>query len=366
MASFASDNQTSYWLKFFTEAGIPAGDAANYAVTFTDNRIHKEMLLDLSKEYLKDMGISILGDIIAILKHAKTVNSQIARDRALKGSDILSQNNNNNGNSPIPKKSTAASRMVGHYMRKHPESAPMNKAPSPKPEIESRKSSVFDRLGADSSSPTSVPQRTITGLSSSPQSSVFNRLGDKTTLKRPASSTSLDEDGVTSDRPLEYAGLFKLSPNKVKKVAVDSPPAPVQTAMIKTTTLKKLPNIKKTIIVQKAEVTTTSSTTAGIFSPYATSAAESRSAKERLGKKVITAPASSTTDSKNEGAVKTTANMKIKVAGSSAKREFEGAGLRLRKRLGAKMEEPSTTTSTTTTDKKDGGVFGRLGKKVFS
>ncbi|KAK6181508.1 hypothetical protein SNE40_009346 [Patella caerulea] len=356
MATFTSDNQTSYWLKFFTEAGIPAGDAANYAVTFTDNRIHKEMLLDLSKEYLKDMGISILGDIIAILKHAKTVNSQIARDRALKGADILNQNNNN-GNSPVPKKSTAASRMVGHYMRKHPESAPMNKAPSPKPEIESRKSSVFDRLGADSSSPTSLPQRTITGLSSSPQSSVFNRLGDKTTLKRPASSTSLDEDDVTSDKPLEYAGLFKLSPNKVKKVAVASPPAPV-----KITTLKKLPNIKKTIIVQKAEVTTTSSTTAGIFSPYATSAAESRSAKARLGKKVITAPASSTTDSKNEGAVKTTTNMKIKVAGTGAKREFEGAGLRLRKRLGAKIEEPSTTT----TDKKDGGVFGRLGKKVSS
>lgn len=67
----------SFWIKFFKEAGIPAGDAANYAVTFTDHRITRAMLLDLTKEYLNDMGISILGDVIAILKYAKTVHSQV-------------------------------------------------------------------------------------------------------------------------------------------------------------------------------------------------------------------------------------------------------------------------------------------------
>lgn len=67
----------SFWIKFFKEAGIPAGDAANYAVTFADHRIVRAMLLDLTKEYLNDMGISILGDVIAILKHAKAVHSQV-------------------------------------------------------------------------------------------------------------------------------------------------------------------------------------------------------------------------------------------------------------------------------------------------
>ena len=67
----------SFWINFFKEAGIPAGDAANYAVVFTDNRMTRAMLMDLTKEYLKDMGISILGDVISILKHAKTVFSQV-------------------------------------------------------------------------------------------------------------------------------------------------------------------------------------------------------------------------------------------------------------------------------------------------
>ena len=69
--------EMSDWIKFFTAAGIPPGPAATYAMAFIDNRIQKSMLMDLTKEYLKDMGVSVMGDVICILKHAKSAHSQV-------------------------------------------------------------------------------------------------------------------------------------------------------------------------------------------------------------------------------------------------------------------------------------------------
>ena len=37
------------------------------------------MLMDLSKEIMMDLGITVIGDIIAILKHAKLVYRQVRR-----------------------------------------------------------------------------------------------------------------------------------------------------------------------------------------------------------------------------------------------------------------------------------------------
>uniref|UniRef100_H3BHS5 Chromosome 19 open reading frame 47 n=1 Tax=Latimeria chalumnae TaxID=7897 RepID=H3BHS5_LATCH len=67
---------TSEWIQFFKDAGIPPGPAVNYAVTFIDNRIQKNMLMDLTKEIMNELGITVVGDIIAILKHAKIVHRQ--------------------------------------------------------------------------------------------------------------------------------------------------------------------------------------------------------------------------------------------------------------------------------------------------
>ncbi|XP_028319717.1 uncharacterized protein C19orf47 homolog [Gouania willdenowi] len=67
---------TSEWIQFFKDAGIPAGLAVTYAVSFVDNRIQKNMLMDLSKDIMVDLGITVIGDIIAILKHAKQVYRQ--------------------------------------------------------------------------------------------------------------------------------------------------------------------------------------------------------------------------------------------------------------------------------------------------
>merc|ERR1711971_1542003 len=70
------------------------------------------------------MGINVLGDVIAILKHAKNVHTQMAREKALKGTT------GSRTASPIPRRSTAASRTVNHYLGKDPDAVPMNQ-PNP-------------------------------------------------------------------------------------------------------------------------------------------------------------------------------------------------------------------------------------------
>ncbi|XP_078591140.1 uncharacterized protein C19orf47-like isoform X4 [Branchiostoma floridae x Branchiostoma japonicum] len=238
----ASQSETSTWIKFFMEAGIPAGPAASYAVTFADNRIQKTMLLDLSKEILNDMGIMVVGDVIAILKHAKTVAQQAQpclfpqeqRDKVLQVSV---------GPQDPPRRKpagTPASRMVGHYLRDSPSSSPYRM--SLDGGITSVKRTIVSDLeeevvgGMKKARKVAMPEEgSQTIIVRMPDkmpanmgpgkkaSSVFDRLGGDT----PADSTKPKATGVFSrlgdqseaEPPLEYHGVLKQSPSAVKALA---------------------------------------------------------------------------------------------------------------------------------------------------
>uniref|UniRef100_A0A8C5Q3I9 Chromosome 19 open reading frame 47 n=1 Tax=Leptobrachium leishanense TaxID=445787 RepID=A0A8C5Q3I9_9ANUR len=222
---------TSEWIGFFKEAGIPAGPAVNYAVAFVDNRIQKNMLLDLNKEIMNELGITAVGDIIAVLKHAKVVHRQeickaLTEPQSQTG---MQADLRRNANSP-------ATRMIANSLsRDSPPSTPARRpdtntskisvtvsnkgalktsqAADPPPATDSSevpakrrrvtaemegvaRTSVFDRLGAESKADTTTGNK---------PTGVFSRLGDACKEQLLAES---DDDGSV----LQYEGVLKKKP----------------------------------------------------------------------------------------------------------------------------------------------------------
>ncbi|XP_002158366.1 uncharacterized protein C19orf47 homolog isoform X1 [Hydra vulgaris] len=69
----------SNWESFFREAGIPRKIAENYATIFYDNRMRLDMLSALDKDVLRDLGIKAVGDSIAILRYARSKQTEMSR-----------------------------------------------------------------------------------------------------------------------------------------------------------------------------------------------------------------------------------------------------------------------------------------------
>ena len=59
------------WIQFFIAANIPDDAANSYATTFVENRITESLLPQLDRQYLTQLGITIIGDILCILKEAE-------------------------------------------------------------------------------------------------------------------------------------------------------------------------------------------------------------------------------------------------------------------------------------------------------
>ncbi|XP_032363913.1 uncharacterized protein C19orf47 homolog isoform X3 [Etheostoma spectabile] len=257
---------TSEWIQFFKDAGIPAGLAVTYAVSFVDNRIHKNMLMDLSKDIMMDLGITVIGDIIAILKHAKQVYRQdmckMATEAISSGQTSVKAELRRTANTPATRMianalssdsppatparrpdnrlSVTVSNMQANKSGKAVVSQPAdegNGLPAVKrrrvtAEMEGlKRTSVFARLGAESKADTTTSNTKPTG--------VFSRLGGGdeeqdgpmpgTTVGNINVDDEEDSDGEGS--VLQYAGVLKRSlPSQKKETATK--PAP--------TTLRRL------------------------------------------------------------------------------------------------------------------------------
>ncbi|XP_069043918.1 uncharacterized protein C19orf47 homolog [Lepisosteus oculatus] len=264
---------TSEWIQFFKDAGIPPGLAVNYAVSFVDNRIQKNMLMDLSKEIMMDLGITVIGDIIAILKHAKLVYRQdmckLATEAISSGQTSVQAELRRTANTPATRmianslsresppgtpvrrpdnrqlsvtvsnkqaaKSTKAvlsrpadegpavavkrrrvtAEMEGKYIINMPKGTTprTRKILEEQAEREKRllRTSVFERLGAESKADTTTGSK---------PTGVFSRLGGATAEHEEEDGDS-DKPGESDDEGsvLQYAGVLKKAPRSLKRAA---------------------------------------------------------------------------------------------------------------------------------------------------
>ena len=61
------------WEPFLHAADIPEEEASAYAKIFVQNRIKGSALPDFDSDLLVTLGITIIGDKLSIIRHAKTV-----------------------------------------------------------------------------------------------------------------------------------------------------------------------------------------------------------------------------------------------------------------------------------------------------
>ncbi|XP_058489776.1 uncharacterized protein C19orf47 homolog isoform X2 [Solea solea] len=243
---------TSEWIQFFKDAGIPAGLAVTYAVSFVDNRIQKNMLMDLSKDIMMDLGITVIGDIIAILKHAKQVYRQdmckMATEAISSGQTSVKAELRRTANTPATRMianalshdsppatparrpdnrlSVTVSNMQANKSNKAVLSQPADEGtglPAAKrrrvtAEMEGlKRTSVFARLGSESKVDTTTSNNKPTG--------VFSRL-DQAHVDGPrAGNIDVDEQGDSDGEGsiLQYAGVLKKLPPSQKKEPATKP-----------------------------------------------------------------------------------------------------------------------------------------------
>ncbi|XP_060929059.1 uncharacterized protein C19orf47 homolog isoform X2 [Limanda limanda] len=246
---------TSEWIQFFKDAGIPAGLAVTYAVSFVDNRIQKNMLMDLNKDIMMDLGITVIGDIIAILKHAKQVYRQ---DMCKMATEAISSGQSNVKAELRRTANTPATRMIANALSSDSPPATPARRPDNRLSVTVSNKAVISQPADEGNSLAAVKRRRVTAeMEGLKRTSVFARLGDESKADAPTSNkqptgvfSRLDQAAKVEVLPragkmdvdeqddsdgegsvLQYAGVLK-GPPPCKKRQPTAKPAP--------TTLRRL------------------------------------------------------------------------------------------------------------------------------
>ncbi|XP_067831043.1 uncharacterized protein C19orf47 homolog isoform X3 [Heptranchias perlo] len=347
---------TSEWIQFFKDAGIPPGPAVNYAVSFVDNRIQKNMLMDLTKDIMNELSITVVGDIIAILKHAKVVYKQ---ELAKVATESISPSHGNvhfelkrtansllsrpadPGPDALAKRRRVTAEMEGKYIINMPKgtTAKTKKILEQQATKGLPRMSVFDRLGAEAKADTTTGNK---------PTGVFSRLGEVVNQKKESS----DDDDAGS--VLQYAGVLKRTPTANVKESVK----PALTTKMKLSAFKAKPTVTtiRRLALPKASGRTVPSP--GVQAPVAAPALRLQpaakakvSVRQRLGKP-ITAEADTqdnkVTSTKSRGSPEFTVTIKNTARAAVSTKVTSSTEGRL-----AQMDATGTVS-----------VFERLGKKL--
>jgi len=181
------------WMNFFNDAGIQNESAASYAKNFYENKMDMSMLLDLDKEYLNDLGVYQLGDVIKVKKHARKVAEKISTDKIL------------NENSPQEKETESIVKTKKLKMKAEPEEDCQTYAEVPISNTIKRKTPKIKYEQTEVKSETVKSEPPVKSMASrlGPQqdndqqpedtkSSIFKRLGSTETESKPVKKNVFD------------------------------------------------------------------------------------------------------------------------------------------------------------------------------
>nr|CAX69861.1 hypothetical protein [Schistosoma japonicum] len=201
------------WVEFFEAAGVPPKLRETYAEIFVEHRINNTILADLDKDHLKDMGITVIGDIISILKQCKKIRHDLSAappvvtSTTSKDCSSTDKNISKNVDDLVPLRRRMNPEIEGKYIVKMPKGTTL-KTQKILASIKQKNASKSIHLGnGHAAKPTEPPvsssfedndasdhdnYRVIISKSNTPSStsgdSVFSRLGNTVNKEDPSTS----------------------------------------------------------------------------------------------------------------------------------------------------------------------------------